>query len=360
MHSSRGAFGSLLMASLAAFVMIVGCPNTRDEGLIVNVQTDYAPAIEFDAVLVRLDEGAPRNIPVSARDRFSRPLFITTYTDAAPGRRVVAASLMRGTREVARRTVQLEFSGTYLVTVVLTRSCRGVECLDGQSCLGQRCIPNTCITGLEESCPRAQCASDAACTTTTACVRGECVAGVCLQQPNNGLCLSNEVCVPETGCVALPSEMDGGEDDASSIDAGGTDAGNFDAGITDSGAGDVTIAADAYDGMCRGASDCADAFVCTVDSCTSGVCGHDPSDVLCPGSACVPSDPLASPTTGCLPVCNASTCVADPCETARCVAGRCERTPTCVIGESCCSGTCALDCAADATLADDEIGRAHV
>ena len=307
----------LIVASFAA-----GCPR-REEGLIVNVQTDYIPVAEFDTVRVRLDDADVRDVAMAPGVRVSRPMFMTTYDMAAPGTRVVSVSLMRGSLELARRNVQVQFGGTYLVTVVLTRSCAGLSCIAGQSCLGRRCVPDTCITGLEPSCPMPECTSNAACASTTPCVEGECLAGACFQRPNDALCTTSEVCLPETGCIPRPVLADAGIAEDANADASAGDS-----------------------GMCRGPADCADAFTCTVDSCTGGVCGHDPDNALCPMSACAPMDPSADPTTGCLPACDATTCVAAPCETATCVAGRCERTPLCASGESCCAGSCALDCGA--------------
>ena len=320
MLSTRRSSLVYLVALWVALLAGLGC-SRPEQGLIVNVQTDYIPVAEFDTVRVRLDDADVRNVLVRTGDRIARPMFVTTYNEAAPGPRRVSVSLMRGNLELSRRNVEVQFRGTYLVTVVLTRSCAGLSCGVSQSCLGTRCVPVTCITGFEDDCPAPDCVSNASCASTTPCVVGECIAGACFQRPNDALCTASQICLPQTGCITRPIAPDANmSEDAGSMDYDG--------------------------GTCGGPADCADAFACTIDTCTGGVCGHELSDVACPASACVPTDPMADPATGCLPACTTTTCVAAPCENASCAAGRCERTPRCASGESCCAGSCALDCGA--------------
>lgn len=214
----------LSIALLGVVAFVVGCGSPREEGLIVNLQTDYAPSVEFDHVRVELDGAMRREVSASARD-YARPRFVTTFSAASPGRRSVAVALMRGMVEVARRTIEIPFEGNYLATVVITRSCNGVVCTPGNSCFGARCIPDSCVTGTEPSCPPPLCTMDTMCMQSAPCVRAECVAGACLESPDASACAATEACVPGVGCVALNAP---------------------DAGAPDGGAPDAFTAADAY------------------------------------------------------------------------------------------------------------------
>ena len=122
--------------------------------------------------------------------------------------------------------------------------------------------------------------------------------------------------------------------------------------------------------QCATPADCTASTMCVEPSCTAGICletGGDTcgvTEVCVPDTGCVPRGTahdaglrdasidvltLDAPTPDAPGVdggtCDEATCVAGPCETASCVAGRCERSSTCAMGESCCSGVCALDCA---------------
>ena len=94
MHTLRLCKLIGLLALAASFTALASCSG-REEGLIVNVQTDYVPVAEFDTVRVRLDDGDVRDLRVAPGDRFARPRFVTTYNEAAPGSRLVSVSLMR-------------------------------------------------------------------------------------------------------------------------------------------------------------------------------------------------------------------------------------------------------------------------
>lgn len=215
MHTPSG-LRVLFLCLLASFW--AACPS-REEGLIVNVQTDFIAIAEFDAVRVSVDDER-REFSVRARDRFTPPRYITTYAPAV-GRHGVTVSLLRGSNVLITRTVEVRFQGSYLLTVVLSRSCAGLRCDTGQSCLGMRCVPNTCVTGEEDTCPLPLCRANSDCMSTTACVDAQCISGTCLEVPNDGRCASSEVCLPGTGCIPNPVASDAGAPDAfAAVDAG--------------------------------------------------------------------------------------------------------------------------------------------
>ncbi|MBX7196805.1 MAG: hypothetical protein K1X94_32440, partial [Sandaracinaceae bacterium] len=321
------------MASTALSLFVASCGGGPDEGLVVSAQTDFVPVAEFGYVHVEVDGDDGFDLDVSPNDDFTRPHPIHAYQGVEHGRRVVEVTLVdRAGEPLVSRRVQVDFHGSQLVNVVLARSCLDVRCSAEETCSGGVCVPPTCVLGTEDSCPRPQCTSADTCTSATACVRPSCVAGICLETGDDDACEASQVCVPAIGCIARPSDDDGG---LHPMDAGAADASSL-------------IDAPSFDAPmgCSGPSDCDDGRSCTVDTCSvDRLCVHTPDDALCPESACVPTDPSAGASTGCLPACDASTCVPNPCETATCVAGRCERATTCAGGEMCCSGTCAIDCA---------------
>ena len=184
-------------------VLLTACPETREEGIIVNLQTDYVPTLEFDQIRVEVDGSTRREVAVSTYESFARPRFVTTYSAAPRGQRTITLALLRDAREVARRTLEIPFTGNYLATVVITRSCAGVPCGVRESCLGGRCVPNTCVTGTELLCGTPLCTTDTTCSSTTTCSEGACIGGACLEVPREGACMRGEACVPGTGCVSL-------------------------------------------------------------------------------------------------------------------------------------------------------------
>jgi hypothetical protein len=203
---------SALLLSLATGAL--GCPAPRDEGLIINLQTDFRAGLEFDDVLVEVDDAMPRHHAVTRRDRFTRPEFITSYSTIPTGRRTVRVALMRGGVERVVRTFSSMFQGSYLVTAVVSRSCLDVPCDEGLTCAGERCVPVTCVTGMEPSCPTAQCVRSSDCTSTTMCAHPLCALTVCLDDLDDSLCAADEVCVSREGCVTTVAASDAGTPDA--------------------------------------------------------------------------------------------------------------------------------------------------
>lgn len=312
-----------------------GCENEA-EGLVVSAQTDFVPLTEFDTVRLSIDADVRVERHLDGSESFARPLALHVFRDVAPGRRLVGVSLVRDGEEVLSRRVEIDFRGSQLVNVILARSCASVRCEASLTCVRGVCTSPSCVTGNEPSCPRPQCTSHEHCASATSCVEPRCIAGICLETDGDE-CDTGEVCVPGTGCIARITEHD-----AAVRDGGGS--------VPDAHTGSVPPDAaepDAPEG-CAFDTQCDDGIDCTADSCNvSRVCVHTPRADACPTSTCAPSDPLADPSTGCLPPCDATTCVAGPCETATCVAGRCERASQCGGEEVCCGGSvCAANCGA--------------
>ncbi len=330
---------------LALFTLALGCPTPRSEGLIVNVQTDYIPRAEFDFVRVRLDAGENRDHVVTMAERFSRPRYVTTYQDTSAGRRTIEVSLMRGNRVVARRSVVFPFVDSYLINVILTRSCGALECATNESCFGRICVPDTCIDGDPTLCPPAQCTADSMCSSTVACVDPTCVAGACFDVAVDERCPADQYCLPGTGCVPrLVMPVDA----AMPVDA---------------------YVPEGVDAFCVAASCPDDGNACTAPACVGGVCGFTPTDgvpcmvddgnpctqAVCAGGACT-QQPVAdgtvcggdegNPCTA-LPVCNVGACIT-PLVADGTVCGGDEGNP-CTALPVCSGGGCTTPLVADGT-----------
>jgi hypothetical protein len=199
---------------------------------MVDLRTDLTPGVDFDRVEVRLEPG----------DRVSSRAFAPDDTDVR-ARRVAELSavdhgelrletrLELGGTEVASRTVLIRHGGPRVVTVLVTRSCAGVQCeAPDTTCIGSECGSVECVTGEEPSCPEQTCRADEECPGGE-CTRGACLGGSCFVTAAPGACGAEQVCTPN-GCV-----------DATPVDAGALDAGRPDAGTPDAGALDGGLAA---------------------------------------------------------------------------------------------------------------------
>jgi hypothetical protein len=312
--------------------------SERAEGLVVSLQTDFVPALEFDSVRARV-AGDTLETGVSAEDSFARGRLVAVFDDLQPSRHELNVDLMQGSAVVATRRVSVQFSGSLLVNVVISRSCRDVVCGERETCVAGVCASPQCVTGAEPECPRRQCSVGSDCMSSTACVEPSCAAGICLETDSSSRCATGEVCVPDRGCVGRPTESDAGQ----GLDARGADVGAPDAlAPTDAGTCDATTCtagpcetATCVAGRCERASTCG-----ATEMCCSGVCSTDCGMVACAGR---PAGEVCRPSAGACDVeerCDGGpTCPADALApastTCRAAAGECD------VAERCTSGTAA-------------------
>lgn len=271
-----------LTRPLAGLVLLVlataGC-GEDPPGLFVDVRTDLRPGYEFTRVRVELigasTSGNPR-AEAAARtgddEAYLRGHRVAELPAIVPSQASVHVALLDGLgRTVLERTAAFRIeSKNRVVTVVMTRDCRDVECPapDGDpnatACLAGMCVAETCTPETPELCPAPQCTADTDCAAASDCSVGRCSSGTCLQVARDELCSAGSFCSPGEGCVEV-EPMDAGVPemdatmpfDATAPDAGddaGTDAGEdprcvwlvgADAGATDGGAGDAGDTSDA-------------------------------------------------------------------------------------------------------------------
>ncbi len=178
---TRSVVGPRLLVLLA--LSLAGCACGAEDGLLVDLRTDLVPDVEFRAVRIDVFGGARTDgTPLRSEDA----AVLTTH-DYVRGRRVAELpGLARGdlmvrtrlldAREtvVAERLAQVTLEGRYVLTVLVTRDCRGVTCPgagdspDAVTCLGGTCGAADCILGTEPSC-EPECDSDADCDGFAAC-----------------------------------------------------------------------------------------------------------------------------------------------------------------------------------------------
>lgn len=228
----RGHRGALL-ACLT--VGLLSCSSGTVE-LSVDLRTDLVPGAEFDIAEVQLSrvdfEGVdgPMRAPMIAKGApISEGVRIADFAGLSRGTWFLTVTLRtRDGAEVVSRPVQLDLRGDFAVTVLITRSCRGVMCplaADDPSltaCLGGQCVDPRCSFETPEFCPADQCTLAADCAAPASCAMSACNQGVCLAEETPGVCGGGEFCEPETGCRALPGEP---------VDAGPADGGMSDAGL---------------------------------------------------------------------------------------------------------------------------------
>lgn len=219
---------------------LAGC--TSSVSMIVELRTELRAGAEIARVetdVFRGDASPATDAPL----RSAPPRALAPTEDALAGVRVAELDgLEPGTYLVRVRALDAaaNHQGTALVlvalrasrvvTAILTRDCRDVTCPgDGAptaiACLDGRCVEPTCPED-PSTCPPPECAADGECTPAgaAACVRGACLAGFCVEYPDDARCGAGR-CDRVEGCVGDASDA--------GVDAGsdaGADAGS-DAGV---------------------------------------------------------------------------------------------------------------------------------
>jgi len=203
-----------------------GCAGNPGHDLSVDLRTDFVPAGEFVSYVVTL-EGQPPVVGVAnAFQDFVEGLRVAEFQKIKSGTYDVRVDLVDVAGvTVASRTVSTSVSADTAVTVVITRSCRGIVCpaSDGPatatSCVGGVCVDPSCTPENPASCPTSECAGASDCgAPPQSCLTARCVAGVCLYG-DDGSCGTGRYCNARTGCSPRPTVADGGAGVDAGIDA---------------------------------------------------------------------------------------------------------------------------------------------
>ncbi|MFK7988815.1 MAG: SBBP repeat-containing protein [Sandaracinaceae bacterium] len=231
-----------------AFALLFSACTEGRATLLLNVQSDLLPGREASQVVTRLFRGLPEDAGEEERsvtanlepsDELAEGLRVAELSGLPLGNWTLRVQLMSATGAVELERVALvDLEATTAITVVMTRSCRGVVCPApggdprALACLGGRCVQPDCTPETPESCPPASCSDTAECPTPeAACASARCSRGECFTVGVDSMCAASEVCLPEMGCQSLMPAPDGGFQDGGIQDGGIHDGGTEDAGI---------------------------------------------------------------------------------------------------------------------------------
>jgi hypothetical protein len=239
----------------------LGCQAEATGSLRVHVRTDLAPIAQviavrterFDAIPTAQEQAPRTRRDFVPRDKtaFEQSAEVARYADVRAGDHIVRVRLLGGdgaTLLERLAVVEVPPGFPHIVTLVLTRDCRGVMCpgpADNPTllaCLAGRCVDPACSEENPEACGPGDCTDAAECPAAASCSEPRCVTGACLYEERAGACEATEWCNPERGCAPLPDAADGGTPPA---DAGAPAA---DAGALSMDAGSPPLDAGAPDG----------------------------------------------------------------------------------------------------------------
>jgi hypothetical protein len=201
---------ALACASLA--LAVAGCA-VAPASLVVQLRTDLVAGVELAEVETLLSEPGMTAATTVAHDvvparDYVTPVRIAEFEGLSAGRYTVRVRLRDETgARIGEREVVVLLAQSRVVTVLVTRDCRGVSCPmagdspDATACLGARCVAPTCFEEEDGECGEDACTVDADCGATSDCARFECVGGVCLARAIAGACAAESYCSPELGCL---------------------------------------------------------------------------------------------------------------------------------------------------------------
>ncbi|MCZ7679305.1 MAG: hypothetical protein M5U28_11320 [Sandaracinaceae bacterium] len=215
-HLARATTGAARAAwALALSALLVGC--TESAILVVELRTDLVPERELTRVRITLDEASPRDVTARGDARYGRGERVAEYEGVALGEHTVRVSLIDDRRGavVAERVVRVTVRSSYVLTVVVTRSCAAVTCPGSGddpslvSCLGGRCVDPGCVDGSAELCGPPECTTAADCAGGSSCTDAQCLEGACFYESVPERCGPGLWCSPAEGCLD-DAPLDGG------------------------------------------------------------------------------------------------------------------------------------------------------
>jgi len=239
-------------------VFLAACSSDPSYELSVDLRTDYVQGEDFDTIVLSIDtspiaEGAEESAETTVTEGalvaadYVGGVRIADVDGMSPGRKHLLLRLQLAGATVASTKALVEFDESRVLTMVVSRSCAGVECpgtddpTEATSCLGGVCVDPECDPDDPMSCGVGECVADADCPDRVACLRAVCVGGACLDDRDDDAC-GGGVCSASGTCVGAPA--DGGREDLGSAprDLGGSsdpDLGPADMGPPDLGLSDT-------------------------------------------------------------------------------------------------------------------------
>ncbi len=192
-------------------LLVAGCNEGASLDLRVDLKTDYVGGAEVRVARMTLfdDAGAvigDTDTQLDSED-LTEGIRIGEFSELARGQYRVVVDL-EGQLSVPTRTVLLNITDSFGVTVVVARGCAEVTCPAGDpsltECVGGECVSPECTPENPEACPAPECVTDSECSTIADCATAACVGGYCTARADSSTCYVGGYCNPDTGCAPQP------------------------------------------------------------------------------------------------------------------------------------------------------------
>lgn len=337
----------------------IGCGDSQVT-LTVDLITDWRAGLDFTTAETSLSREADgsgeirqETFTTTGAEDFLEGVRVAELTDVGGGKSYVRVALRDpASRVIATRSLELDLERSFAATVLITRSCRDVECPapmgapDLSECQGGSCVDPRCSPSTPEFCPPPACDNDA-----------ECIAAL-------GWCTGDRICADGyCFCRDFPTPEDTGPPDTSPLDTSVPDTApdttlppdcttDADCGSPTTGAWSAcsgfsntcdetgTRSREVTTPVCNGDNTCGTSTSTETGSCTRDTDGTGCND----GDACTVSDLCSGGScTGSARNCSdGNACTADSCNSS----SGCVNTPMAehsVCGASyqrCCGGSC--------------------
>ncbi|MFT5353603.1 MAG: hypothetical protein ACI9KE_000803 [Polyangiales bacterium] len=205
--------------ALPLFLLLCACAPAASS-VFVELRTDLIPGIEFERIeVLRFSEDGTELLRQETRSINGRDFVQGAQVARLEGDdgdwliEVRLRDAMDGL--VVTQPVLVTVSGDTIVTALISRECRGVECpaalgnATDTACLAGECVSPRCTLESPEECGAPQCESDESCGSVE-CGAVQCLDGYCFASSSTAEaeCGEEQYCDVAVGCRAIPTGAD--------------------------------------------------------------------------------------------------------------------------------------------------------